>query len=57
MLNAHIFVLFNMYFPNLNSFHQSVFIILYSSENNIDCKLSITKNKYQKPEAKNPILY
>ena len=45
------------YIPNLNSFHQSIFIILYSSENNIDCKLLITKNNDQKPEAKNPILY
>ena len=50
-------VLFNIYFPNLNSFHQSIFIILYSSENYIDCKLLITKNNDQKPEAKNPILY
>ena len=48
---------FNIYFPNLNSFHQSIFIILYSSENNIDCKLLITKNNDQKLEAKNPILY
>ena len=44
------------YFPNLNSFYQSIFIFLYSSENNIDCKLLITKSKFQKPEAKNPIL-
>ena len=48
---------FNIYFPNLNSFHQSIFIILYSSENNIDCKLLITKNNDQKPEAKNTVLY
>ena len=33
-------------FPNLNSFHQSIFIILYSRDKNIDCKLLITKNKY-----------
>ena len=50
------FVFFNIYFPNLDSFHQSIFIFLYSNENNIDCKLLITKSKYQKPEAKNPIL-
>ena len=46
--------LFNIYFPNLNSFHQSIFIILYSSENYIDCKLLITKNNDQKQEAKKP---
>ena len=48
------YVLFNIYFPNLNSFHQSIFIFLYSSENNIDCKLLITKNKYQKTGSKKP---
>ena len=50
--SLQLFVLFNIYFPNLNSFHQSIFIILYSSENYIDCKLLITKNNDQKPEAK-----
>ena len=33
------------------------FIILYLSENNIDCKLLITKIKYQKNREKKVILF
>ena len=47
-----LFVLFNIYFPNLNIFNQG---ILYSSENNIDCKLLMTKTKEQKSGKKNNI--
>ena len=44
-------------FSKFKELHQSILIILYSSENNIDCKLLITKINDQKPEAINPILY
>ena len=46
-----LFVLFNIYFPNLNIFNKGI-VILYSSENNIDCKLLITKTKEQKSSRK-----
>ena len=52
--SLQLFVLFNIYFPNLKSFQQNIFIIIYSSHNNIDCKLLITKNKYKTRKQKNP---
>ena len=47
-----LFVLFNIYFPNLNIFNQGIFLIVYSSENNIDCKLLITKTQIKKAAEK-----
>ena len=47
-----LFVLFNIYFPNLNIFNKGYFNFLYSSENNIDCKLLITKTKSKKAAEK-----
>ena len=47
-----LFVLFTIYFPNLNIFNQGIFLILYSSENNIDCKLLITKTQIKKAAEK-----